>query len=529
MSKSEKKEECLRLANDMILQAKSKEKVNKMLEDLGKKCEEYRMKISNNKTKSMIKGGNGEKEKMSKEKVPHTQSTTFAERPEVIGIERTEAATPQAYDSRPLLTGVAGTIQRSRSVIMRTITTEDLARSSMYIRHPTTYIETLMNMIKLYMGNGMFAMGYAFSNSGLVVGVGIATTLMIITIYSNHTLIHCAEEVKNRLKIKKPPDMAETVYFCFASGSNSNECFAITMKITVQIFIVSMQIGICCVIIVFTGATFKMLIDGLLGRVTLKLWLYLILFTIPMLATALIKDLKYLAPLSFIANILLTISTFIVIFLISQDLPPISSRKYVGDFHGYPIFFGTFLFAVSSIGMTIPLRNEMEHPYLFNAPCGVLNVSMFINLFFLLLLGVLGYLKYGDDVKGSVTLNLEADLVATEIMLLLIALSIMFSFALQFFLAHSIIWSGLCQLFGDINNDCLETTMRVILVLLILLLSEVIPDLGLIMSFSGALSCSALLLFFPQVSDIVLRWPKDFGDDNKKTLFGQKNKKKIVT
>lgn len=44
-------------------------------------------------------------------------------------------------------------------------------------------------MIKLYMGNGMFAMGYAFSFAGIFVGLGLAVGLMIITIYSNHTLV----------------------------------------------------------------------------------------------------------------------------------------------------------------------------------------------------------------------------------------------------------------------------------------------------------------------------------------------------
>lgn len=69
--------------------------------------------------------------------------------------------------------------------------------------------------------------------------------------------------------------------------------------------------------------------------------------------TALIKDLKYLAPISFVSNILLTISSFIVVFIISQDLPPVKSPplKFVGEPLGIPVFLGTFLFAVSSIGM----------------------------------------------------------------------------------------------------------------------------------------------------------------------------------
>jgi proton-coupled amino acid transporter len=48
----------------------------------------------------------------------------------------------------------------------------------------------------------------------------------------------------------------------------------------------------------------------------------------------------------------------------------------------------------------------MKKPEQFNKPFGVLNVGMGIVTCLLLVMGFLGYLKFGDAVEGSLTLNL---------------------------------------------------------------------------------------------------------------------------
>jgi len=51
----------------------------------------------------------------------------------------------------------------------------------------------------------------------------------------------------------------------------------------------------------------------------------------------------------------------------------------------------------------------MKKPSNFNKPFGVLNVGMVIVGFMFVAMGFLSYLKYGDDVAGSVTLNLAPE------------------------------------------------------------------------------------------------------------------------
>lgn len=51
----------------------------------------------------------------------------------------------------------------------------------------------------------------------------------------------------------------------------------------------------------------------------------------------------------------------------------------------------------------------MKTPKAFGKPCGVLNISMIIIVLLYVGMGLFGYLNYGDEVKGSITLNLPVD------------------------------------------------------------------------------------------------------------------------
>lgn len=56
----------------------------------------------------------------------------------------------------------------------------------------------------------------------------------------------------------------------------------------------------------------------------------------------------------------------------------------------------------------LPLKNEMKKPSNFNKALGVLNVGMVIVGTMFVAMGFISYLKYGDAVAGSVTLNLQS-------------------------------------------------------------------------------------------------------------------------
>lgn len=54
----------------------------------------------------------------------------------------------------------------------------------------------------------------------------------------------------------------------------------------------------------------------------------------------------------------------------------------------------------------MPLKNQMKTPEKFGSVFGVLNASMLPITLLYTFIGFFGYLKYGEDIKGSITLNL---------------------------------------------------------------------------------------------------------------------------
>lgn len=61
------------------------------------------------------------------------------------------------------------------------------------------------------------------------------------------------------------------------------------------------------------------------------------------------------------------------------------------------------------IFQVLPLQKEMKEPKKFGSTFGVLNIGMVIVIIMYTAIGFLAYLKFGEDIKGSVTLNLPVE------------------------------------------------------------------------------------------------------------------------
>lgn len=79
--------------------------------------------------------------------------------------------------------------------------------------------------------------------------------------------------------------------------------------------------------------------------------LHMAIILLPILCTALVRNLKYLAPFSTVANVFMLLGLVITTYYTTQDLPPVSSRNYVATWSQFPLFFGTAVFAFEGIGL----------------------------------------------------------------------------------------------------------------------------------------------------------------------------------
>lgn len=89
-------------------------------------------------------------------------------------------------------------------------------------------------------------------------------------------------------------------------------------------------------------------------------WYMLMLLPL-VIAMNLIRNLKYLAPFSMIANFLVGICMTITFWYVFQDLHASKSVPWVADWHKWPMFFGTAIFALEGIGVVSWLTNIMTY------------------------------------------------------------------------------------------------------------------------------------------------------------------------
>ncbi|VVC39501.1 Amino acid transporter, transmembrane domain [Cinara cedri] len=362
--------------------------------------------------------------------------------------------------------------------------------------HPTSYLETLINMLKGNVGCGILAMGDAFKNGGLILSPVLTFFIGIICVYNQHLLVKCSKSVKEKLKLKHNPEFAETVELSFQSGPQRFQSYSVFFRNSVNTFIVITQLGFCCVYILFVSKSIQQVMSWY--KIPLDVHVSILITMVPIMISSLIRNLKFIARLSAIANMCMLVGLFVILYYCANGLPPLSTRAAVAHWTSIPLYFGTSIFAFEGISLVLPLEQEMKNPKQFSTVFGVLNVGMVIVTSLIMLTGFMGYLRFGDAVRGSLTLNLPEEFLLSKIVILSMMFGIICTYTLQFYVPIEILWPKVEKKFGPFKSPVLwDTGLRVILVLITFLAADVIPHLSLFISMMGAVASTFLALIFP--------------------------------
>ncbi|CAH1647834.1 unnamed protein product [Spodoptera littoralis] len=380
------------------------------------------------------------------------------------------------------------------------------------LAHPTSDMDTLIHLLKGSLGSGILAMPMAFRNAGLYFGLIATFAIGGICTYCVHVLVKTAHELCRR--IQKPSlGFAEVAEAAFLSGPPAVHKFSRLAKAMINWFLVIDLLGCCCVYIVFVAKNVKQVVDvyakdtdwyGVDVRVYMAVLLPLLILM------NLIRNLKYLAPFSMIANLLVGTGMGITFYYLFQDIPSLSERLPFTRIERLPTFFGTAIFALEGIGVVMPLENNMKTPTHFIGCPGVLNTGMFFVVSLYAFTGFFGYLKYGDNTQSSITLNLPQEEALGQCVKLMIAVAIFFTYSLQFYVPMEIIWKNVRHWFGAKKNLA-EYSIRVGIIILTLATAIAIPNLGPFISLVGAVCLSFLGLIFPAVIETVAFWDRPNG------------------
>lgn len=374
------------------------------------------------------------------------------------------------------------------------------------LTHPTSDVETLVHLLKGSLGSGILAMPLAFLNAGLWFGLVATFAVGAICTYCVHILVKCAHILCRRRQIPALgfADVAETA---FLDGPEVLHKWSRLIRFVINSFLVIDLIGCCCVYVVFVGTNLKQVVDYYLN-IDMDVRLYMATLLLPLIIVNLIRNLKYLTPFSMFANVLIACGMIITMYYIFSGLPSISERPAIADIKQMPMFFGTVIFALEGIGVVMSLENNMKQPTHFIGCPGVLNFGMGFVVTLYASVGFLGYLKFGDDTKGSITLNLPVHEMLAQSVKLMIAIAIFFTYTLQFYVPMEIIWKNIKGNFQDHYKNTAEYCLRIILVIATVGIAAAIPNLGPFISLIGAVCLSTLGLIFPSMIELVVYWDR---------------------
>ncbi|XP_063635964.1 proton-coupled amino acid transporter-like protein pathetic isoform X1 [Cydia splendana] len=380
------------------------------------------------------------------------------------------------------------------------------------VEKPNSDIRSTANLIKASLGSGLLAGPLAFSNAGW--GIGIVGTILVGVICGHciHILVKtsrgcCIAERKPLL------GYAETCKSVFKNGPKGARPFANIASLFTEFSLMCTYVGVCCIYTVLIGDSIKQLFDKYVPSVILPVEYYCLIILIPLCLMCQIKYLKWLAIFSILANILLFVTYLFCLYYIFNGEMNYSDKKAIGNPARYPAFLSTVIFAMEGIGVVMPVENAMKKPKNFLGFPSVLVVAMGAIVFLYTSLGLFGYFRYGDVLRGSITLNLPMDEWPAICAKVCIALSIFFTYPLQFYVVIDIYTKYTDPRINQKYKVVTQVAARVFGVCCCVGIGIALPLLEQIINIVGAAFYSILGLIIPATIETVFRW-HDLGKYN---------------
>lgn len=373
----------------------------------------------------------------------------------------------------------------------------------------TTFFQTLIHLLKGNIGTGLLGLPLAVKNAGLVLGPISLFVMGIIAVHCMRLLVKCSHHLSE--KMNRPSlSYGEAMQYGLENVSWLRRHSHWGKRI-VDVFLIITQLGFCCVYFVFLSDNVKQVVEAANATTfscqinhtnqtqvlvpSFDSRLYMLCFLPAFILLVFTPNLKYLAPLSLVANLVMTASLVLIYFFsLTHITYPIDLPK-VGRAKDYPLFFGTAIFAFEGIGVVLPLENKMQRPQRFTL---VLYVGMGIVTFLYISLGTIGYMCFGEHIEGSITLNLP-NCWMYQVVKLLYSFGIFITFALQFYVPAEILIPPVVARVSERWETAVDLLMRTVLVIFTCALAVLIPELDLVISLVGSVSSSFLALIFPPI------------------------------
>ncbi|XP_039957573.1 proton-coupled amino acid transporter-like protein CG1139 [Bactrocera tryoni] len=377
------------------------------------------------------------------------------------------------------------------------------------VAHPISNIGALTNIIKAIIGTGILVSPMAFRNAGWLNALISTTVIGIIVLYSKQMLMYGMYEIAKRRHVPLYT-YAEGVVEAIVEGPPWLRGLQGTLRCMVNSLLFIYHFGSCCVYVVFIANCLKDLGDHYWANWDSRL--YMLCEILPLCLIYCVPNLKSLVPFAMAANFSLIFGFGIIFYYMFSNLQPFEELKAFQDFRLYPLFVGATLFAFEAPGLVVSIEANMKKPQSYVGIGGVLSQGIYFVILLQLVFGLLGYWRYGDDIKSAILQSLPHDELLGNSARVIFAFSMYISHPLQGYVPIDVMWNNwLKAKMPESKAFVLELVFRVCLAILSVGFAVAWPNLTLILSFVGAFCLSFLGLIFPAIIDISIRYEKGYG------------------
>lgn len=144
-------------------------------------------------------------------------------------------------------------------------------------------------------------------------------------------------------------NFSEVAEVAFTNGPKWGRSYGKFFKVLILQSLFWTYFGTCSVYTVIIATNFKQVIEHQFG-VEQPLRLYIAALLIPLILLAWVPNLKYLAPVSMIANLLMAAGLGITFYYLVKDEPTTDVPR-IGKVAEFPEFFSITIFAMEAIGV----------------------------------------------------------------------------------------------------------------------------------------------------------------------------------
>ena len=385
-------------------------------------------------------------------------------------------------------------------------------------KNATGPVATLMHILKANIGIGLLSMPNAIQDAGYVLGPTLLILMGLIATHCMTLLVTCSHHLcaEMHLSALSYADVAElSIAYRF-----KKRYLGLVARWAVNFMLLLTQLGFCCTYIAFIAKNVILLVENSNGvlfgefdsdsRIRLTIIIILPIFII----FSYIRSLKFLAPISSVANFcylyaIIVILVFCFLTLAQQNGVGPDVLAFSIEPLNYPLFFGNVIFAFEGIGSVLPLENKISKPKLFQS---VLWTGMFIVITLYAILGVIGYLTFGSNLEEVTSLNLPMIIqppfgLFFPVATFYLTFGIFSSYLIQFYVPMEIIEPPFTRRVKSPTFKLLiQILIRTTVVIFTALVPIAISQINLLIDFIGACSSSCLALIFPVLIEMVTFW-----------------------